>query len=184
MSESKEITINSLYFVVQREVENDAVQELDLDFFTNIAEFIGKLKKQEFDNIENKIKNTLVEMASELVTLLIKIRLEKNRDKLDFSNLLDEEKYILDSQEECQERAEVILSAMLHGKSKLLYSISQSHKTKAIAVRFLKDVDEFVGADLEKYGPFKIEDLATIPYDNAQALIIQQIVTKIRLEND
>ena len=24
------------------------------------------------------------------------------------------------------------------------------------------------GADLEKYGPFKVEDIATIPYENAQ----------------
>ena len=183
MSESKEVTINSLYAIVQREVQSDTVQELDPDLFGNIAEFIGNLKKQEFDNIENKIKNTLVDLACELVDLLVKVRLEKNRNNSDFVNMLDVEKYILDSEEEYQDRTEMVLSAMLNGKSKLLDSISDSHKTKSAAVRFLKDVDEFVGADLEKYGPFKAEDLATIPYDNAQALILQKSAIKIRLDD-
>ena len=183
MSESKEITINSLYSTVLREVENESVQEIDPTLYDSIAEFIGKLKKQEFDNVENKIKNALIDMATELTTLLVKIRLEKNRNNLDFTNLLDEEKYILDSEEERQERTEVILSAMLNGKSKLLDSVSEAHKTKLVTVRFLKETDEFVGADLEKYGPYKTEDLATIPYDNAQALLSKEIVTKVRLED-
>ena len=60
-----------------------------------------------------------------------------------------------------------ILSATINGKSKFLESLAENHKIK-IVVRFLEDVDEIVGADLEKYGPFKVEDIATIPYENAQ----------------
>ncbi len=183
MSESKEITINSLYSIVVREVQSEAVQELDPGLYDSIAEFIGKLKRQEFDNVENKIKEALVGMATELTTLLVNIRLEKNINNLDPVNLLDEEKYILDSEEERQERTEVILSAMLNGKSKLLDSISENHKTRPITVRFLQDAEEFVGADFAKYGPYKTEDLATIPYDNAQALISKQAVVRVRLED-
>ena len=47
----------------------------------------------------------------------------------------------------------------------------------------MQEVDEIVGADLEKYGPFKIEDIATIPYENAQALIAKNAATKVRLED-
>ena len=65
----------------------------------------------------------------------------------------------------------MILSATINGKSKFLESLAQNHKTKKIVIRFLKDVDEIVGADLEKYGPFKTEDIATVPYENAQALV-------------
>ena len=50
-------------------------------------------------------------------------------------------------------------------------------------IRFLSEVDEIVGADLEKYGPFKAEDIATIPYENAQALIAKKIATKVRWED-
>ena len=48
---------------------------------------------------------------------------------------------------------------------------------------FLHEVDEIVGADLEKYGPFKTEDIATIPYENAQALIAKNIATKVHWED-
>jgi DNA replication factor GINS len=143
------------------------------------------LKKQEFDGIESKIKQSLIDMASELTSLLLHIRLEKTirSDDIDFTNLLDEEKFILDAEEQKRERIEMILSATINGKSKFLESISQNHKTKTIVLRFLKEVDQIVGADLEKYGPFKAEDIATIPYENAQALIIKKIATKIHWED-
>ena len=77
----------------------------------------------------------------------------------------------------------MILNGILNGKSKLLESIAQNHKTKSVVVRFLKEMDQIVGADLEKYGPFKTEDIATIPYENAQALMAKKIVTKVRWED-
>ena len=98
MSGSKEININSLHLTVLRETENEAVQELDSNFYTLISDFIGKLKREEYDNIEAKIKDTLVNIITNLTSLLLNIRLEKakNSKNLDFSNLLDEEKFVLD----------------------------------------------------------------------------------------
>ena len=101
----------------------------------------------------------------------------------DHSALLDEEKYILNSQEEMIERKEVILSGILNGKAKLLKSIVQNNKTKLIAVRFLEEVEEISGADAKKYGPFKPEDIATLPYENAQNLISKNSAVKIHWEN-
>ena len=185
MSESNQIDISKLHHIVLRETESDSIQEIDANFYREISDFIGNLKKQEFDGIENKIKNSLIQMATDLTSLLINIRLNKisKLDEGDFENLLDEEKFILDSEEEKKERTEMILSATINGKSKFLESLSQNHKTKTVVVRFLKEVDEIVGVDLERYGPFKIEDIATIPYDNAQALISKNVATKVRWED-
>jgi DNA replication factor GINS len=143
------------------------------------------LRKQEFDDIENKIKNNMIEMATELAAMLIKIRLDKisKTRELEISHLLDEEKFILDSQEDQKERVDMILSAMINGKSKFLESLAQNHKTKKVVIRFLSEVDEIIGADLEKYGPFKTEDIATIPYENAQALIAKNAAIKVHWED-
>ena len=185
MSESNQIDINSLHNTVLRETEEISLLEIDQNYYRNLSDFIGNLKKQEFDGVESKIKDTVIEMATELASLLIHIRLDKisKLNDIDIGNLLDEEKFILDSQEEQQERKEMILSATINGKSKFLESLSQNHKTKKIVIRFLNEVDEIVGADLEKYGPFKTEDIATIPYENAQALIAKNIATKVRWED-
>ncbi len=185
MSETNEIDLNKLHHIVLRETENDLIQEINPDFYRNLSDFIGDLKKQEFDGVESKIKETIIDTATELTSLLINIRLDKisKLDNIDFKNLLDEEKFILDAEEEQRERTEMILSATINGKSKFLESISQNHKTKTVVIRFLKEVDEIIGADLEKYGPFKTEDVATIPYENAQALIAKNIATKVRWED-
>ena len=185
MSESNPIDIHSLHHIVLRETENDSILEINPNFYRNLADFIGNLRKQEFDGMENKIKNTMIEMVTELTSLLIQIRLDKisKTSDLETSYLLDEEKFILDSQENQKERIEMILSATINGKSKFLESLAQNHKTKKIVIRFLNEVDEIVGADLEKYGPFKTEDIATIPYENAQALIAKNIATKVHWED-
>ncbi len=185
MSELNQIDINSLHYTVLQETESDSILEIDPNFYRNLSDFIGNLRKQEFDGVENKIKDTLIEMATELTSLLIHIRLEKifKSKDIKFENLLDEEKFILDSQEEQRERTEMILSATINGKSKFLESLAQNHKTKKIVIRILKEVEEIVGADLEKYGPFKTEDVATIPYENAQALIAKNAATKIRWDD-
>ena len=185
MSESNQIDISELHKIVLQESENDQIQEINPDFYKELSDFIGNLKKQEFDGVENKIKQMLIQMATELASLLLDIRLNKiaKSNKIEFENLLDEEKFIIDSEEEQRERTEMILSATISGKSKFLESLSQNHKNKTVVVRFLKEVDEIVGSDLERYGPFKTEDIATIPYENAQALISQKIVTKVRWED-
>ena len=81
------------------------------------------------------------------------------------------------------ERREMILSSVLNGKSKLLETIAKNHKTKSTVVRFLKEMEQMVGSDLEKYGPFKAEDVATIPFENAQALIAKKLAAKVRWED-
>jgi DNA replication factor GINS len=185
MSESNQIDINSLHHTVLLETENDSLLEIKPNFYRNLSDFIGNLRKQEFDGVENKIKDTMIEMATELTSLLIHIRLEKisNSDNFNISHLLDEEKFILDSHEEQNERIEMILSATISGKSKFLESLAENHKIKKVVIRLLSDVDEIIGADLERYGPFNVEDIATIPYENAQALIAKKIATKVRWED-
>jgi DNA replication factor GINS len=185
MSETKKIDVNSLYSVLLREIENDQVQEIDPEFYKTLSEYLGKLKSEGYDGLESKIKNRLVEMITQITFLLLKTRIEKvtTQDDLDYTNLLDEEKFIVESQQQLQERKEMILSATLNGRTKLLESVSKKHKTKPITVRFLRDFDQFVGSDFTRYGPFKAEDVATIPNENAQALIAKNISVKLHLED-
>lgn len=183
MSETKKIDLNSLYSTLVREIENDTVQELDSQFYIGLAEYLGKLKSESYDGIENKIKNRLIEMITQTTTLLLKTRISKvSHGGLDLTNLLDEEKYIVESLQDQQERKEMILSATLNGRTKLLESVSKKHKIKPITVRFLKDFDQFVGADFSKYGPYKAEEIATIPNENAQSLIAKNITAKLSVD--
>ena len=184
MSEQNQINVNSLHSIVLQEYENTSIQKIDSTLYSSVSRLIGNLKSQEYDGHEAKIKTALVDMLTELTSSLLKTRLEKAiLNNTDHSALLDEEKYILNSQEEMIERKEVILSGILNGKAKLLESVVQNNKTKLIAVRFLEEIEEISGADAKKYGPYKPEDIATLPYENAQNLISKNSAVKIHWEN-
>lgn len=47
-------------------------------------------------------------------------------------------------------------------------------------VRFLSDFPAIIGVDLKTYGPFKTEDIATLPAENAAALIGQGVVKQVQ----
>ncbi len=183
MSDEKKIDINLLYTILIRETENDSVQEINPELFLIISNLTGKLKSEDYDGIEKKIKNKLILLISEMASLLLQIRVEKAIKTNETTNLTDVEKFIIDSKRELEERKETILSGTLNGKSKLLESIARSHKIKPTAMRFLQDMEQIVGVDLKNYGPFKTEDIATIPYENASALISKKLATKIQWEN-
>ena len=184
MSTLESLDLKNLHIVVMQEFQTGDPQELSTDFFRNLSNFIGKLKNEEYDGIEKKTKNQIISTAANLTELLINRRLEKifTSSKISYRILTDEEKFIVDSNDEMNERKNMILSGILNGKSKFLEITSTKHKIKPVTVRFVKEFDEIVGVDLEKYGPFKAEDVATIPNENAQALISNGIALKVRIE--
>ena len=183
MSSNEFPDLNLLYTLALAEVQNTEIQQLKPNFYGTLSQFLGKLKIEEYDGIEKKTKNRLVDLFSSLTSLLINSRLEKiSSGSFNRNNLLDEEKFIIDSNHEMNERKDLIIHSIINGKSKLVESISNDYKTKPIVIRFLKNTGEILCVDSEQYGPFKEEDIATLPNENAQELISNKIATKIRLE--
>ena len=183
MSTIESLNLKNLHVIVLHEFQSDDIQELENEFFRNLSTIIGKLKNEEYDGIEKKAKNQIISTVTNLTELLINKRLEKiSNSTTSYSILTDEEKFVIDSNDEMNERKDMIISGIINGKSKFLETTSTKHKTKPITVRFVKEFGQIVGVDLEKYGPFNPEDIATIPNENAQALISNGIALKVRIE--
>ena len=49
MSETKKIDLNLLYSTLVREIENDAVQEIDSQFYLTLSDYLGKLNHNSFE---------------------------------------------------------------------------------------------------------------------------------------
>ena len=117
MSAKNEININYLHKIVLQESENDAIQEINSDLYNSISEFLKNLKDEKYDGIEVKINESMINMITDTISILLKLRLEKaTLENSNQSVLLDEEKYILDSRAEMAERSEAVLSGILNGK--------------------------------------------------------------------
>ncbi len=129
MSQPNPINIAFLHTFILQESENESIQELDPNFYESLSKYIGDLKNEEYEGVEDKIKNSLLGMVTNIASLLLKLRLEKAiSTNSNQSMLLDEEKYILDSQKEMEERKGIILSGILSGKTKLLESTTKNQK--------------------------------------------------------
>ena len=117
MSQQNEINVNYLHRLALQELENDAIQQINSDLYNSISKLLKNLKNEKHDGIEGKLNQAMIDMISDITSSLLKLRLEKatfgNSNK---SILLDEEKYILDSRAEMEERRETILSGILKGE--------------------------------------------------------------------
>src|SRR5215212_8093111 len=157
-----------------KEMETPTLQSLEPDTFQKIAEALGSLKGHAYEGIEAKVRDKMVEMLATSSCLMIETRQSKmssGDEPLDYSKLTDEEKYILDSKRESNKRIDEVIAALVKGRPKVLESISARMRSKQIVVRFLKPIEAFVGIDMNKYGPYEQEDVATLPFENARSII-------------
>ena len=73
-----------------------------------------------------------------------------------------------------------IKTVILEGKS-IDSSLSSTKKRERILIRFMTKIPLIVGVDMKNYGPFEPEDIATLPRENAEALIRQKAALEIRI---
>ena len=62
-------------------------------------------------------------------------------------------------------------------------SNSPETKKDKLLLRFIKDMPSIIGVDLKTHGPFLKEDIAVLPYENAESLIRQSTAIEIRPSN-
>lgn len=137
--------------------------------------------------ISKQINSELITMITKLTSLLFILRCKKifNSSKLspenfEYSNLTDEEKYVFFGNREREKRIDIILKMLLDGKPKTLEKIVSSINENFIMVRFLDSMDQFVGVNMNKYGPFKKDDVAILPFENARPILESKKAVEIR----
>jgi DNA replication factor GINS len=171
---SGSLTLKDVYKMLEKEIETPALQSIEPDTFQKIAETLSNLRSQAYEGVEAKVRDRMAEMVATSSSLMIEARQAKmsSRDEpLDYSKVTDEEKYILDGKRELNKRIDHVMTALVKGRPKVLESISARMRSKQIVVRFLKPIEAFIGVDMNKYGPYAQEDVASLPFENARSII-------------
>jgi DNA replication factor GINS len=176
------LALKDLYRLLKREIETSSLQQIEPDTFQQIAASLGSLKGQGYEGIEAKVRDRLAELLATCARLLIETRLQKlrlSKESLDFSRLTDEEKYALDGISDSDARIDEIISATAKGRVKVLESMAVQVRSKQVLVRFLKPTESFVGVDMNKYGPFREEDVASLPLENARSIVESGVAVQV-----
>ena len=179
-------TLEMAYNILLKEYQISSLQEIPYDTYQRLAITIGNLKAKEYDIIENKIVQKIIENLSIISNLLLQTRIEKimivninyNLDIV-YSKITDEEKFIIDVEIQSKINKKEITTLISNGQSKILEKIIGRIKQKKLLIMFIKPMEQFVGVDMYKYGPFKVGDVANLPFENALSLVNNKIASEI-----
>ncbi|MFL6525600.1 MAG: hypothetical protein ACJ70Q_05600 [Nitrososphaera sp.] len=174
VKDSASLTLKDIYKILEKEIETPTLQSISPYTFQRIAETLSSLKSEAYEGVEAKVRDRMVEMievSSMLVMEARQAKISSSEEILDYSKLTDEEKYIIDGKRESNKRTNEVMAALLKGRPKVLESISVKVRLTQIVVRFLRPIEAFVGIDMNKYGPYAQEDVASLPFENARSII-------------
>jgi len=177
---------NELYEAWKKEKENLEIQRLPGDFYARLAEYMKKIREESRMLDEKTTKARLMRLELSNVKTMIREIVQLRREKVlrktmagkivPKENLTDEEERLRRGILPLAETYQVFLKDLLRGQ---LSTVEKGEKPKQILVRFLQPVPAIIGSDMKPYGPFKAEDMATLPTENARILINQGAAVEV-----
>jgi len=178
--------LERIYRLIESESKSDRLGKLPKSFYEDVSCHMNKIMKginQNDKNIISKLAFKERELLGNLIDRLIDLRLKKANTLDDTENLTPEERYIIESLSLFSKRLKKVSAAIKNGQSSRLEKISTMLSSRFTIVKFLQSNPSIMGIDLKKYGPFREEDIAIIPQENARPLIKQNIISEVWIDD-
>jgi len=180
---------DELYEAWRKEKENVEVQPLPKDFFDRLAQYVKRLREEGrmLDEKTTRAKLLLRESKNvkKLCGELIQLRYEKILKKMMAGEtvvkegLTDDEEKLFREIAASTESYQNFLKGVLSGRS---LSVEVKERAKRRVLRFLQEIPAIIGADMKTYGPFKPEDVASVPAENARILVKQGLAVEVEMK--
>jgi len=166
---------------IQREEQHDVkLSKISDDFYEKCKKYLDQkvklLKKKKDRSNELEVENVqrvLEDVFNRRETKVLQQAVFATRTGIPVQNLIKmEEKFFRQLVELLKYQREKTLN-ILTKKTK------EKKERKLQKIKFTQDVPEFVGSDLNKYGPFKAEEEGEIPSENAELMIKSEIAKMV-----
>ena len=119
-------------------------------------------------------KELILRRKKKLLNLAF-VAAETGISKRDYDNMLSFEKETFDDIMKNLESGDKKLTTMLNGQQ-------EDEKPKNKLITFVQDIEEFLGLNGEKLGPFKKGDIVNLPEEVANILIVDNKVEGVEEE--
>lgn len=173
-----------------RELESEGLQQLPEEFYREMSEYFSRLREQtrmlEHGTMRSRIALKEKEYAERMLRELFNIRLRKivfmevEGSQVEASTLLPEEKlFQSELRRILSEHGERLKSILLGRQPRVEAKPTPRGDYKV--VRFLEALPAIIGVDMKTYGPFKPEDVASIPAENAESLIRRGVAKEVEV---
>lgn len=189
------IGYETLFELLRREKERDTIQKLDSEFDSDLIEYLNKQvtiaeaeqspaekarMQKELENIRRIIRDLYDRREKKLLIHALDSSRSESGDPSLGGLLEREKKIVIKIYSTLSESRNKALKRLLEGQMPLeleehtIASAASSSRPPAREtklVRFLHAVPKFLGKELEEYGPFEEEDVASLPSEICDILI-------------
>ena len=168
-----------IYELWHKEKTSPAIQKINDSFTPDSVAYTRRLKDElEAPGVERIRKQIIVEELAQAESMLDELR------KLRLEKISRASSGITPLRREDLSKEELHLYDSLRENVEAYWRQTQKppelpETGRKILIRFLQEVPEFVGVDLNSYGPFRAEDVSAIPVENATQLIKKSYAMEI-----
>ena len=174
----------------KKERQSKELQALPEGFYAEMVEYASQLREQTRmidktslkGRISVKEKDNAEKMLAETSTLRLRkiVLAELDRVALAGTTLTRDEKTFLGDLRSLIADHEAKLKSILMGRVPQIDAKPPS-RTGLKVIRFLQAVPAIMGIDMKTYGPFKPEDVVSLPVENAENLIRRGIAKEVEI---
>ena len=173
------ITYNEIYEAARKERYSEQLQKLPKRFVDDVADYLKSKKemsmkeddlfsdviiktKKQLENAITLFKELMLRRRKKILNLVL-IAAETGISKQDFDNMMEFEKELFEDLMRCIDVSDKKLNNSLNGGPEVI------HKNEMVL--FLDDVEEFVGIDGEKMGPYTKGQIGNLPKEITKILV-------------
>ena len=182
------ITYNDICDAAQKERYSEQLQKLSKNFIKDVADYLSEKREmasKENDAFSDVVVKTKKQLENAIILFKELIRRRKKKildlvlvasetgiSKQDFENMLLFEKALFEDLMKIVDSSDKRLNDMLNGGND-----EQEQKNELIVFR--EPVEEFLGLDGEKNGPYEKGQIANIPKEIAKILVDSRKAEKV-----
>lgn len=180
-----------LYRAWKSEKTSQKPQPLPQDFYRRAESYLRGLEGDPADSrtLQGQLNQKEREVANRLLHELKEARTRKlvtaarDHSEINAADLTEDEKTLLKSLSESLAGTHAKETRKLDTAPVKMDQTVETGGTTMSVVRFLQDIPEIIGTDLKIYGPYKKEDVGSLPSQNAEALTKQGAARMIEVRN-
>ncbi|MCK9595630.1 hypothetical protein M0R19_00370 [Candidatus Pacearchaeota archaeon] len=173
------ITYNDVYEASKKERYSEQLQQLPKNFISEVADYLKEKRdiaskdddifsdvivktKKQLENAITLFKELIVRRKKKILNLVL-VASETGISKQDFENMMPFEKTLFEELMKSIDISDKKLNELMNG--------SKEEQKKNELIVFNESVDEFIGMDGEKMGPFEKGQMANLPKEIAKILV-------------
>ncbi len=179
---------NELYAAWRREIEDASLGGLPPDFYARIADYLRRIREESRMLDKKSVKVNLLDREAQNVKRMLEellwarykklVKTITQNQTLPSELLTVEEAKMYESFVTFSGAYRKFAEGLMQGQTAKVDAVV-SHKR--ITLRFTKSTPAIIGLDMKTYGPFMVEDVASLPVENAKILFKQGLAVAVEV---